>query len=171
MYVSKIIFQLGDNSTNSLDSIWLDVFVFRRMRDTIATTGRGQFSRVIIAGLSNVYTHYITTYQVLTIKRLHSLRYHLPGSYLWSALLQWLSWNWLSFDKHFHFSGSYLWSAYLASMNQFKLQYAHYQSDSIINFRQFYQPTFVNLACSMQKLMLAFRVLQLSLCQCTKVIQ
>ena len=68
MFVNKISFKF-------------DVFVFRRMRDTIATTGRGQFSRVIIAGLSNVYTHYITTYQVLTIKRLYPLHHHLPGSY------------------------------------------------------------------------------------------
>jgi hypothetical protein len=34
------------------------------MRDTIAAAGRGSISKVIVAGLSNVYTHYITTYQV-----------------------------------------------------------------------------------------------------------
>jgi hypothetical protein len=35
------------------------------MRETIAAAGNGEFSKVIVAGLSNVYTHYITTYQVL----------------------------------------------------------------------------------------------------------
>lgn len=36
----------------------------RRMRETIAAAGNGEVSKVIVAGLSNVYTHYITTYQV-----------------------------------------------------------------------------------------------------------
>jgi len=34
------------------------------MRDTISEAGQGYIEKVIVAGLSNVYTHYITTYEV-----------------------------------------------------------------------------------------------------------
>ena len=35
------------------------------MRDTVSEAGLGHIEKVIIAGLSNVYTHYITTYEVI----------------------------------------------------------------------------------------------------------
>ena len=40
------------------------MFSFRRMRESITDAAQGEISKVIVAGLSNVYTHYITTYQV-----------------------------------------------------------------------------------------------------------
>ena len=53
--------------------------LLRRMRETIANASQGQVSKVIVAGLSNVYTHYITTYEVRSY-------YVFPDSFTFKSL-------------------------------------------------------------------------------------
>ena len=48
--------------------------VFRRLRESVAETAGIEGSKVVVAGLSNTYTHYITTWEEYQKQRCHLLR-------------------------------------------------------------------------------------------------
>ena len=48
--------------------------VFRRLRESVAETAGIEGSKVVVAGLSNTYTHYITTWEEYQKQRSHLLR-------------------------------------------------------------------------------------------------
>ena len=72
--LAKLYIVLSFENGKLCDLIFdLSGLLFRRMRETVAAAGNGEISKVIVAGLSNVYTHYITTYEVLFPAKLTTL--------------------------------------------------------------------------------------------------